>query len=79
MPASPVSVADEIIYRMRSQNIDCATIPWDRFYRLCERKRIKEAFLVRLENELLKRSFLFVQGHAVVSIAKDFNFAELEF
>jgi hypothetical protein len=79
MPPSPSSIADVIISHMRKQNIDCATIPWDRFHEICERERLKLAFIERLGLELSKRSFLMNEGHSVVTVSKDFNFAELRF
>ena len=79
MSRSPAAIAENVIALMHQQNLNCTTIPWDKFYRLCERERIKEPFMEGLKRELKKRSFLLNEGHAVVTVTKDFNFAQLEF
>ncbi len=77
MSRSPSVIADNMIALMHQQNLNCATIPWDKFYTLCERQRIKESFMAGLEQKLKKKSFLLNAGHAVVTVTKDFNFSEL--
>ncbi len=78
MSRAPSVIADNIIEDMRKQNLDCATLPWPKFYLICQRDRIKDSFLKNLKRELKKKSFLLVDGNAVISISKDFNFAELK-
>lgn len=78
MSRSATVIADNVIELMHKQNLNCATIPWAKFYTLCKRDRIKESFLEALEDELKKKSFLLNIGHAVVTVTKDFNFAELK-
>lgn len=78
MSRSPNSISEVIIERMHKQNLDCATIPWGKFYTLCKRERIKDPFMVSLRIALKRKSFLLVAGNSVVTITKDFNFSELK-
>jgi hypothetical protein len=78
MSRSAAAIAENIIALMHQQNLNCATIPWSQFYTLCKRERIKDTFMQGLKRELKKKSFLVNDGHAVVIVTKDFNFAELE-
>ena len=78
MSRSAAAIAENVIALMHQQNLNCTTIPWGKFYILCKRERIKEPFMQGLKSELRKKSFLLNAGHAVVTVAKDFNFAELD-
>lgn len=78
MPKSPAIVSTDIVNLMHRQNLNCTTIPWYKFYEVCERERLQDSFLKSLERELKKKSFLMIKGQVVICIAKDFNFSELE-
>jgi hypothetical protein len=78
MSRSANSIAESIIEKMHKQNLDCATIPWSKFYILCKRERIKPPFMLSLKTSLKRKSFLLTAGNAIVTINKDFNFSELK-
>jgi hypothetical protein len=77
MSRSANSIAESIIEKMHKQNLDCATIPWNRFYVISKRERITEKFMLSLKLALKKKSFLLSEGSSVVTVSKDFNFLEL--
>ncbi len=78
MSRSPNTIAEEIIEKMRKQNLDCATIPWNKFYKQCKRERIADPFMKSLKLALKRKSFLLAEGNSVVTVTKDFNFSELK-
>ncbi|MCI9875963.1 hypothetical protein BK669_04315 [Pseudomonas fluorescens] len=75
MPKAASAIATDIQTNLQQSGKDVITIPWDRFYAVADRDRIKEAFQESLAKELKKRSLLINYGNAVVLIGKDYNFA----
>lgn len=75
MPKAASAIATDIQASLQQSGKDVLTIPWDRFYAVADRDRIKEAFQESLAKELKKRSLLINYGNAVVLIGKDYNFA----
>lgn len=78
MRKSPAAIASELTDVLRRESEDVITIPWDQFYRFVERDRIKESFQKNLEKALREKSLLISYGSAVVLVAKDFRFSELD-
>lgn len=75
MPKAASAIATDIQASLQQSGKDVLTIPWDRFYAVADRDRIKEAFQESLAKELKKRSLLINYGNAVVLIGKDYNFS----
>ncbi len=75
MPKAASVIAENIQANLQQSGKDVITIPWDRFYVVADRDRIKEAFQDSLAKELKKRSLLINYGNAVVLVGKDYNFA----
>ncbi|HOY87241.1 MAG TPA: hypothetical protein PL131_12940 [Methylotenera sp.] len=73
IPPPPASdVADDIRDFLGRKGISAWVIPWQDFYEVVERVRIRNDFRTELETELSKRSILISYGQAVVMIGKDY-------
>jgi hypothetical protein len=77
MPRSVKQIADEVVTYMRMQSCDVITMRWPKFYEVCGRNRIKQAFIEALSAQLKMESILLMQGNAVVAFVKDFDFSPM--
>ncbi len=70
------SIVEDVNEALRLSDGECITIPWQDFYRLSGRERIKTAFLEEIKEQAAGRFQLIISyGKNVVVICHDRNFA----
>lgn len=72
MAISESDIADDIRDFLGREGISAWVVPWEDFYKVVERDRIRDVFRDKLQLELSKRSILISYGQAVVMIGKDY-------
>ena len=77
MPKAIKEIADELNDALRRVGGPCMTLTWPKFYAVCERERLKQAFLDELANGVAAEFQLVIAyGRNAVVICHDRNFAE---
>ena len=78
MAASPKQIADVIVEKIRRNDLNAITYSWKEFYEVCDKERIREAFVEKLEAALEEHGFLLAQGNNIVLVVKDFRWGPVE-
>ena len=72
-------IVEELNDKLRISGRPCITINWPAFYEMCNRKRMKEGFLTRIQDLASGRYQLVVGlGKNVILVGQDRNFSPPE-
>lgn len=77
MAKSVESVVFELRELLNKSGKDAATLPWQKFYVVAGRERMKDAFMADLAKQAKAASLFVSYGNAVVLVAKDYDFSPI--
>ena len=76
MPKAVREIADELNDALRRTGVPYMTVTWPDFYAICERERLKQAFLDELaRGASAEFQLLVAYGRNIVLVCHDRNFA----
>lgn len=72
MPKSIKEIVSHISDIMRKNGNEAITLKWDQFYKICDRDRIENVILERVEKELKKADMHVFYANSTVIVVRDF-------
>ncbi len=73
-----MSVSESIVELLRKNGNEAITLTWPQFYKVTNRDRLHESFMVNIEKSLKKHDIHIVYGNNVVIISRDFCWSRVD-